>query len=153
MNVYPSCNNMSVKSWSCHDLVMNTAKHGLDYAMMTAWRLRFLTWSPWSPGLTWHANHTMHHRLPYIKTSNGNTNNFLFLPITIVWKVCQPLNLYGQLMTLTLFCKVIQWLPCFSWIFFPTNIFQFLIYIVPSNSKVLNTSKPKGESPSPIFRV
>ena len=30
------------------------------------------------PGLTWHANHTMHHKLPYKKTTYGNTISFLF---------------------------------------------------------------------------
>ena len=57
------------------------------------------------------------------------------------------INLYGQLLTLMLFCMVIQWFSCFSWNpFFWTNNFQFLIYIVPSNSKVLKLSRPKEKA-------
>ena len=53
-------------------------------------------------------------------------------------KLVSPVNdfnviLYGHSMIFMFFLK-----------FFSTNDFQFLIYIVPSNSKVLNTSRPKG---------
>ena len=44
------------------------------------------------------------------------------------------INLHGQLRTLMLICMVIQGSSFFPWIFFK-NIFQFVIYIVLSNSK------------------
>ena len=39
------------------------------------------------PGLTWDANHTMHHKLPYKKTTCGDVISFLFYSMVIVWPV------------------------------------------------------------------
>ena len=99
-----------------------------------------------NPGLTWHANHTMLHKVPYKKTAYANTISFLFFFYVHSMESLSAINLYGQLMTLMLFCMVIQSFSCFSWIFFSTNNFQFFVYIVPSDSKVLKTSNPKWKS-------
>ena len=54
------------------------------------------------------------------------------------------INLYGQLMTLMFF---FVWSNNYFNVFlnfFSTKNFQFVVYIVQSNSKILKTSRPKG---------
>ena len=87
-------------------------------------------------------------------TINCHTKKQLMVMSLVFWflfyghsmEILSGINLYGQLMTLMLFCMVIQWFSCFAWNFLSTNNFQFLIYIVPNNSKILKTSIPKGNS-------
>ena len=83
-------------------------------------------------GLTWHANHTMHHKLPYC-----------FFSMVIVLKVVWPVNdfngtFYGNPMIFMFFL-----------IFFSKNNFQLFIYLVLCNSKVLKTSRLTNGSALP----
>ena len=54
------------------------------------------------PGLTWHANHTIYHKLPYIKTAYGDAISFLFFFYGHGMESLSAMKLYGQLMTLML---------------------------------------------------
>ena len=96
------------------------------------------------PGLTWRANHTMHHKLPCKKTAYGNAITFLFFFHRHSMESLSAINLYGQLMTSMSFCMAIQWFSCSSLKNFPTNNFHFFTDIVPRNPKILKSSRLKG---------
>ena len=91
------------------------------------------------PRLTWHANHIMHHKLSYKKQLAVTSISFLFFKCSLYGKFVShklvwPVNdffdtLYGHPMISMFFLNN-----------FSRNIFQFLIYIVSSNSKILRTS-------------
>ena len=77
------------------------------------------------PGLTWHTNHTMHHKLPYKK------KQAIVIPLVSCFffyghsmESLSAINLYGQLMILMLFCMFIQCFSCFSnMAFYETPVF------------------------------
>ena len=70
------------------------------------------------PGLTWHGNHTMHLKLPYKTTADGNAISFLFFFYGHSMESLSAKKLYGLFLTSMLLCMFIQWFPCFSWNFF-----------------------------------
>ena len=73
-------------------------------------------------GFTWHANHTMHHKLPYKKKQL-----ILMLLVSCSFFYGHSMEFlsafYGQLITFMLFfCMVIQWFSCFSRTFFEEQL-------------------------------
>ena len=115
------------------------------------------------PELTWHANHTMHHKLPFKTTAYGNAISVLFFFYGYSMENLSAINLYGQSMTLMLLCMVIQWFSCFSWNFFRRTTFNFLfktflviLCVTWKNTEIgikIYSSKPKAQilmSPKPL---
>ena len=75
-----------------------------------------------------------------------NAISFLFFFYDHSMECLLAINLYGQFMTLMLFCILYGHPMIFMFFFrkiFSRNNFQLLIHIVPSNSKFLKASKPK----------
>ena len=60
LTVHPVCTKMAAMPWSCLDGTMIMAENGHDYALMMAWRTRFLTWSPWFLVWSWYDYHVFH---------------------------------------------------------------------------------------------
>ena len=81
-------------STSCKDILLNNLSFPLNFQ---GWQMKNQMGFLQQPWLTWHANHPMHHKLPYKKTAYGNTITFLFFFYGHSMESLSAINLYGQL--------------------------------------------------------